>query len=160
MYDKMKFSKVVMAPGFALMLAPLALSCQIAMSAEQDPSRIATKNDPAVLSLDTEDAGAASSNALEITVKPTHVVADAPYLVQVYAGKSNVPEEQLVQTENLVGTFSLYIARDGETQQFIIPTPNLAGDRGAKIALKLIPAHPQRDLGDSALEAINARLLK
>lgn len=154
----------VFAFTVGLMLAILTILAwrPIAVAAENNLPRTATFASPATILLPEEDVKSSDASALELQVRPTHVVKDAAYLVQVFATTSGTPENDVLQSQNLLGTFSLYRIKEGETQSFIVPSPTAeklwAG--GSVIAVQLVPAHPDRDLGDTSLEVVGARWIK
>ena len=66
-------------------------------------------------------------------------------------------------SSELLGSFSLYPARTGEVQTFVVPAPTVAAgvNRPAtEIEVKLVPANPARQLGLGSLELLNAQIVK
>jgi hypothetical protein len=110
--------------------------------------RVATAQKPAILQVPAD----AKAAALEVTARPV-AGENVPYLVGVFVGdpsKSNA---------KLLGSFSFFPARIGESQTFVLPKP-AGADKNMTLSVKLIPANPERDIKDAAVEILGARLVR
>jgi hypothetical protein len=110
--------------------------------------RIVTSQKSAIVQVPAD----AKAAALEVTARPV-AGQNAPYLVGVFVGdpsKSNT---------RLLGSFSFFPARIGEAQTFVLHKPAEA-DKNLTLSVKLIPANPERDIKDSAVEILGARLVR
>jgi hypothetical protein len=117
-----------------------------ALKAPVSCGSIATAQKPAILQVPAD----AKAAALEVTARP--VTGENAYLVGVFVGdpkKSN---------PKLLGSFSFFPARIGEAQTFVLPKPAEA-DKNLTLSVKLIPANPERDIKDAAVEILGARLV-
>ena len=135
--------------------AAMAACGEISEAAMQTPSTppetIATAEHPAIYQLPDSAGNLAGAAALELTVRPTEMTEGDSFFVQVFAGKDD---------PSLLGTFSLFGARKGETQIFIVEPPEPDTTGPIELTMKLLPAHPAGDLGASALELVDARIVR
>jgi hypothetical protein len=116
--------------------------------------RVATAQKSAILQVPVVAAGTKPGVALEVTARPI-AGQNAPYLVGVFVG-----DARRGGTPKLLGSFSFFPARLGETQTFVLPKPDI-GPAGQNVTLsvKLIPANPERDIKDAAVEIVGARIV-
>jgi hypothetical protein len=138
-------------------------SAQVVNVAEMDVSRIATKDQPAAVELKLPLGGAGKPQALELAVKATRFVDGAPYVVRVFAGRAGMSIEEIVAKGQALGNFSLFSTREGEVESFVVDPPNealLTSGETLALAVQIIPANPAANIGDSALEVIDAQLIE
>ena len=116
-------------------------------------AHVATAEKPATYEV-RGDGGAAE--ALTVTARPLAADAASTYLVQVFVdgARSGDPSPKPL------GSFSFLPARIGQEQTFVLPKPP-AGDGAAfTLSIKLVSANASRTLKDTAVEIVDARLVK
>jgi hypothetical protein len=123
-----------------------------AVKASATSSPVATAAKSAILPLPDESAALVRPTALEVTARPI-AGDDLPYLVGVFVGDPNQSNAQLI------GSFSFFPPRSGEAQTFVLPAPEMVEKRPT-LWVKLIPANPERDIKDAAVEILSARLIR
>jgi hypothetical protein len=123
---------------------------------EVPSTAVATEQKPATVKVQGDTGGA----ALEVTARPVRGDdSSPPYLVGVFVGDGKPGSAPA----KMLGSFSFYPARAGESQKFIIPKPQLGDTPPGKeltVSVKLIPANPARDIKDAAVEILGARLVR
>ena len=121
-------------------------------------SAIATPQQPAHIVPGDGPRSIAKSPALRLTLRPTAVDPDVPFLAQVFArdvcsGGGNGPGQ-------LLGVVSFLPAKIGQSQEFVLPAPELGfpsvARQNIQITIKLIPANSARELDRASLEVVKA----
>lgn len=138
-----------MAFALAMAIAPQVATAACDPASATPLKAIATAGQPAVYYLTDETGHLADATALELTVRPTEMVEGDSFSVEVFAGPD----------QTLLGTFSLFGARRGQPQVFVVNPPSPDDGRPVELTMKLLPAHPAGDLGTSALELVEARIV-
>ena len=118
-------------------------------------AHVATAEKPATYEV-RGDGGAAE--ALAVTARPLAADAASTYLVQVFVdgARSGDPSPKPL------GSFSFLPARIGQEQTFVLPKPSVGDGGGAAftLSIKLVSANASRTLKDTAVEIVDARLVK
>ena len=126
------------------------MDVQSEIATAQQPARIVPKDGPRLVSM---------SPALKLTLRPTAVDTDVPFLVQIFAkdlctGSGNGPGQ-------LLGVVSFLPPTIGQSQEFVLPAPELGfpstSRQNIQITVKLIPANSARELRHASLEVVKAR---
>ena len=121
-----------------------------------DCSNVATAAKPATYLLRNGDPNA---EALQVTARPLATDASTGYLVQVYANAGN---KGGITSKDLLGSFSFYPARVGQSEVFVLPMPPVPPSAGSPVTLsiKLIAANAAATLKNSAVEITDVKLIK
>lgn len=109
--------------------------------------RVVTAQKPITLRVPAD----AKAAAFEVTARPV-AGESVPYLVGVFAGEPGKSDAKML------GSFSFFPARIGEAHTFVFPKPDGVGS--LTVSVKLIPANPDRDIKDAAVEILGARFVK
>jgi hypothetical protein len=152
----------VAAPGGAGMSAQSEPGCVdgsqngASMNAK---STIATPQRPAEVLATAGRALASLSPALQLTLKPTAVNSDSPFLVQVYV--KNVCDNAAKGPGELLGVVSFFPAKVNQPEEFVLTPPEKGfpsvAPRNVLVTVQLIPANPSRALVNVTVEVIRAR---
>lgn len=123
---------------------------QSTIATPQQPARIVPSDGPSLIS---------KSPALQLTLRPTAVDPDVPFLVQVYA--KDICNDKANPTGELLGVVSFLPLTLDKEQKFVLPAPEhgfpLTASRNVQIIVKLIPADSAGRLERGSLEVVNAR---
>jgi hypothetical protein len=102
---------------------------------------------------------ASHSPALQLTLKPTAVDSDSPYLIQVYV--KSVCDNAAKGPGELLGVVSFFPAKVDQPQEFVLTPPEKGfpsvAPRNVLVTVQLIPANPSRALVNVSVEVISAR---
>lgn len=104
----------------------------------------------------TESSGQAQ---IELTVRPTKVSPDEPFLVNVFLVGTRAAEGP---NQGLIGTFSFFPPpRLGEERKFLIEAPaNLVAlKQNFDVRIELIASTPDGKVDNSAVKVIDARVV-
>ena len=124
-----------------------------------DQSTFATVQQPARIVVGAGPGLVSESSALRLTLRPTAVDPNAPFLAEVFAvDLCNSEGKGLGQ---LVGTVSFFPLKVGQSQDFVLPAPekgflSIAPQR-VQLTVKLVPANPARTLNNASVEVLNAK---
>jgi hypothetical protein len=124
-----------------------SMVAQSAIATPQQPARIVPGDGPRLIS---------KSPALRLTLRPTALDPDVPFLAQVFARDvcgGDGPGQ-------LLGVVSFLPAKIGQSQEFVLPAPELGfpsvARQNIQITIKLIPANSARELDRASLEVVKA----
>ena len=128
----------------------------------------ATFNSPALMLVDIpENLALAGSTAIELKVLPRMVDEAKPYLVQVYIATGPELSEEELSAEKLLGIYGFFPpAKEGEIRRFVVTAPsNLAervavGEDTISLAIKIIPVIPRKELNNSSLTILEAKIVE
>jgi hypothetical protein len=126
-----------------------SMSARATVATPQRPAEVLAKAGPAL---------ASHSPALQLTLKPTAVDSDSPFLVQVYV--KNVCDPSKGPGE-LLGVVSFFPVKVDQPQEFVLTPPEKGfpsvASRDVLVTVQLIPANPSRALVNVAVEVISAQ---
>ncbi len=123
---------------------------QSTIATPQQPARVVPTDGPSLIS---------KSPALQLTLRPTAVDPEVPFLVQVYA--RDICNDKADTAGELLGVVSLLPLKLDKEQEFVLPAPEhgfpLTASRNVEITVKLVPANSAGKLEHGSLEVVNAR---
>ena len=124
-----------------------------------DQSTFATVQKPARVVVGASPGLVSQSPALRLTLRPTAVDPNAPFLAEVFA--ADLCDSKGKGPGQLVGTVSFFPLKVGHSQDFVLPAPengfpSIASQR-VQLTVRLVPANPARTLDNTSVQVLNAK---
>ena len=118
-------------------------------------SDVATAQQPAQVTVKAGPNLVSGSNALRLTLRPMEADPNSPFLVAVSASYSC--DDKADALDQALGTVAFYPLKVGEPQEFVLPAPRQGLPQNAQLTVRLIPANPDRSLGNASVEVLSAQ---